>query len=86
VERTLDDELDGCARPLLLAQLSRARELRPDDVRLVQRLRAAGFDVETLVLDEQPAWWFSRGEGRGGDLLTEPIADWLVRRLHGRPA
>jgi len=85
--RRLEEELGEHPRPVLLVQLGRGRELRPDYATLGQRLAGRGFLVESDALDGDEAWWFTAlrwesEETRGAtQRLVQGTADWIARHV-----
>jgi acetyl esterase/lipase len=79
--RTLAGELSDRPRPVLLVQLSRSRDLRPDHRRLIDALGAAGLQVEVRIVAEQPGWWFARGTAHSLGPAGAATMGWLVDRL-----
>ena len=65
---------------MLVVQLSQSQKIRPPYRAFADRLGAAGFDVEVLVIDEVEAWWFGE-ERRGKAALTQATVDWAAGRL-----
>jgi len=83
IGRTLEEELGDRPRPILLVQISRRDQLRGQYAALVDRLREAGFDIDThLVQASEEAWWYVGGrnfaEERGlAEELIGVTRDWL---------
>jgi pimeloyl-ACP methyl ester carboxylesterase len=83
IERTLERELGGSPRPILLVQISRRNELRGEYATLADRWREAGFAVDTHVVQaSEEAWWYVGGRNFEEEraLAEELIAvtrDWL---------
>jgi pimeloyl-ACP methyl ester carboxylesterase len=87
VDRGLREELGGDPRSVLIVQISPNLELVAEYADLAGEWRAAGFRVESHVIDEEVAWWFgnvrwhqdeSRIETRK---LLQVTTDWLVHQL-----
>jgi pimeloyl-ACP methyl ester carboxylesterase len=80
VSRSLEAELDGPPRPVLMVQLSQSQNVRPPYRALADRLTAFGFQVDVQVIDEVEAWWFGE-ERRGKAALTQATVDWVTSKL-----
>jgi pimeloyl-ACP methyl ester carboxylesterase len=78
---TLSEEIGPDPRSVLLVQLARKRELRPQYAKFVGSLNERGFDVETNALQDDPVWWLLRPPLRSLDDLVQSTALWLSDHL-----
>lgn len=58
-------------RPVLIVQMSVKPELRPGMVKLIERCREAGLNVDSVVVSHNEAWWF------GASFVAEAAAGGL---------
>ncbi len=74
---------------VFLAQVGVTRSLRREYRELVDRWRAAGTDVETVVVPDREIWWLSgdrwpvHERHEPTDRLIEATTRWLVRQTGG---
>jgi pimeloyl-ACP methyl ester carboxylesterase len=71
------DLLERSPRRVLLIQLDRPAELRPEYRRLVARLEAAGGDVSARPLVSPESWWFLSDDDRPEHTYGGLLVDWL---------
>ena len=69
------------ARRVLVVQLSRRRELKPDFKRLQSALTAGGAAVETELVEGEGAWAFVDSPMPSPGLIAEVSLTWLTRTL-----
>lgn len=82
--RTLDDELGVGARPILIAQVGRGKELRASNQRAVDRWTSRGCQVRVeLVRKEEISWFLPSARHRNDDtqLLVELTTAWFDELL-----
>jgi hypothetical protein len=79
----LADVLGAPPRPILLIDVNRRNELRPDLSALSDRLSRAGFDIESKVIARADLpWWFMAVQSRTRELdedLVSLTTEWLRR-------
>jgi acetyl esterase/lipase len=85
-DRTLEEELGDAHHPVLLVQLSRRRDVRPEVRAVAEALAARGVEVRTQAIWSNESWWFV-GDPSLSRRVTKPIVDttsrWLRATLEG---
>ena len=79
----LVDVLARSPRRVLLVQLDRHSELRPEYRKLVARLEEAGCEVTARPLVSPQAWWFLSDDERPEHLYSGLLVDWLCETFEG---
>jgi hypothetical protein len=81
----LSDALGAPPRPILLIDVSRRNELRPDLLALTGTLSRTGFDIESKVIRRADVgWWFMDLQSRTRELdedLVSVTTEWLRREV-----
>jgi alpha-beta hydrolase superfamily lysophospholipase len=78
---TLEREAGMEPRPILVVRLGTDKRLHHGLLDLVERLRARGFEVETISVGRQEPWWFTAGALVIKHDLVDLSVDWLTRAL-----
>lgn len=87
VDLTLADAVGPSARPVLLVQVAKRTELRPEYESLVHRWAGAGFAVDTRLVSEDESWWYVGEDWKPDEeraettALVEVTASWLLDEL-----
>lgn len=76
---------DG-ARPVLLVQVSRHRELKPEFSRLRDAFAVGGSSVETALVEGEGAWAFVDSPMPSPGAIVEASLSWLERTVPGNPS
>ncbi len=74
------------ARPVLLVQISRQRELKPDFNRLKDAFAAGGSSMETALIEGEGAWSFVDSPMPLPGSIIEASERWLTRTVKGHAA
>lgn len=77
--RSLMEVAAGDPRPVLLAQVSRHKELKPEFASLMTAFAAGGSNVETIVLEAEEAWSFVGRPVEANDAMIDGTLPWLTR-------
>ncbi len=77
--RSLTQLADAGPRPVLLVQVSRNKELKPDYAALRTALAAAGATVETALIEGEGAWAFVDSPMPSPERIAEVSLTWLTR-------
>ncbi len=90
IHRGLYESAEGCSltqvavagpRPVLLVQVSRQKELKPEYVRLKDAYRAGGSSVDTTLVEGEGAWAFVDSPMPAPGLIAEASLTWLTRTV-----
>jgi exosortase A-associated hydrolase 2 len=76
--RSLQEIADAGARPILLVQISRQRELKPAFTKLKDALTAGGSTVEVSLVEGEGAWGFVDSPMPSPHLVVEASASWIT--------
>ncbi|HET8679148.1 MAG TPA: alpha/beta fold hydrolase [bacterium] len=82
--RSLAQLGDAGPRPILLVQVSRSKELKPDYAALRTALTAAGATVETALIEGEGAWAFVDSPMPSPERIAEVSLTWLTRTFPHR--
>jgi hypothetical protein len=77
--RNLTQLADAGPRPVLLVQVSRNKELKPDYAALRTALTAGGASVETALIEGEGAWAFVDSPMPSPERIAEVSLTWLTR-------
>ena len=92
VELTLPDVVGEAARPLLVVQVAKRSELHPELDAFASQWRSRGCTVQTLIVQEEEAWWYVGEDWKPDEdrpettALVHGTADWLIEQLRGAVA
>lgn len=85
VNRSLEQEVGESPRPLLLVQMSSTDHLRKEYGKQVAAWKTMAFDVESVVVRLEEAWWFTGAEWHPEEhresttRLIGNISEWIDR-------
>lgn len=76
-EATLEEPLDRCRGPVLLVQIQARPSLTRAHAALAERLVAAGRQITTVVVAEEPGWNFVSNPAWRSAELTRVTTEWF---------
>ncbi len=81
--RNLQQVAAAGARPVLVVQVSRQRDLKPDFAMLKDAFAAGGSPVETALIEGEGAWAFVDSPMPSPGAIVEASLSWLTRTVPG---